>query len=713
MSNARTSLDGRVMCIDVDGVSDAGISYPKAPHVRTPPKPFCADAGDAPILSPNGFGSNHSDRQSSRKTSRHKLQLESSDTPPTRAPSREHVDFAGLTHKVDALCENLVADFRASFRTALLEFASEHVNGHVSRTSTHGNAWRTPNAMALESIETQEAVRDEVAELFEMIDKNGDGELQKAEFVRAFKQDDEVRTYCMQHTRLAAFLNPLTFKEVFDTMDLDASNTISEDELREYVLRKNSFSQDGGNALRLAADATLPESSASPRDASKERSLFNSNGKGGRLFDNSKLDEEVYDVEKFYWDFGYAQAIARSESFVRLTLAVICLNALYLGIDADWNTATMLLDAEWPFILCEYVFCIYFLFEWIVRFAAFRRKMDSLRDGWFKFDTLLVLLMVMETCVIPFVMPILSSANESNPPPTGPLRLMRLLRLSRLVRLMRSLPELVIICKGMLVAFRAVSSSLLMVTLLIYVFAIVLHMLLKDDPEASEYFATLPVCMWTLLMDGTFLLDTGDVLGLIVHRGEPHCIASIVVFLVFILLTPLTVLNMLIGVLCEVVSAVSVNEKEEAAIHVMKQTILLELKKFDDGDGMIDESELGEMMSDPASVSVLQSLGIDVAFLQELQVMTYSAPGSVYPIDMLIEQMLSCRSELNYTVKHMVMQQRLTQWTLQNSLMRQEERMRRLIQKRVANQQVAANQKKLAAPDPSDCPEMPFHSPKH
>ena len=40
-----------------------------------------------------------------------------------------------------------------------------------------------------------------------------------------------------------------------------------------------------------------------------------------------------------------------------------------------------------------------------------------------------------------------------------------------------------------------------------------------------------------------------------------------------------------IGVLCEVVGTVTAAEKEESEVNLMKQTILIELKKFDDGDG--------------------------------------------------------------------------------------------------------------------------------
>jgi voltage-gated sodium channel len=393
----------------------------------------------------------------------------------------------------------------------------------------------------------------------------------------------------------------------------------------------------------------------------------------------SSLDEEVYDVSDFYWRQGFAQAVARSEAFINVTLAVIALNAVYLGIDADHNHADLLLEADIGFITCEYLFAVFFVFEWAFRFAAFQDKLDCLKDNWFKFDSFLVLLMVMETWVMPFLLPVIASGSK--PPPTAPLRLLRLLRLSRLVRLLRSLPDLIVIVKGMFAAMRAVSSSLLMILILIYVFAIVMHMFLAKDVLVEEYFATLPRCMWTLLMDGTLLSETGPLLGLLVHRGDFNCVVAVTCFLIFILLASFTVMNMLIGILCEVVAGVAESEKEEAAGRVMRQTILLELKKYDDGDGMIDEDELTELMADPMSLQVLESLGIDVPFLQEFQVMTYREPGSSFPMKMVMDQMLTCRRDLSCSVKHLVMQHKLSQWTLGNSIMQHEERMEKMQEK--------------------------------
>lgn len=66
-------------------------------------------------------------------------------------------------------------------------------------------------------------------------------------------------------------------------------------------------------------------------------------------------------------------------------------------------------------------------------------------DMWFRFDSILVAFMLLETWFLPVVLAGQSGGGLSN---LSVLRLLRLARLSRLVRLMRSFPELLTLIKG-------------------------------------------------------------------------------------------------------------------------------------------------------------------------------------------------------------------------------------------------------------------------
>ena len=108
--------------------------------------------------------------------------------------------------------------------------------------------------------------------------------------------------------------------------------------------------------------------------------------KGARLFHRARKQEaeeivrEEYNVCSLYWETGNFQHLARDEHFANLTLFVISINAAYLGIDADWNDAVSIYQAHAGFIVAEILFCIFFLFEILVRFGAFRVKLTCLRD---------------------------------------------------------------------------------------------------------------------------------------------------------------------------------------------------------------------------------------------------------------------------------------------------------------------------------------------
>merc|ERR1711937_869274 len=100
-----------------------------------------------------------------------------------------------------------------------------------------------------------------------------------------------------------------------------------------------------------------------------------------------------------------------------------------------------------------------------------------------------------------------------------------------MARLIRSFPELVTMTKGMMIASRAVCSSLLMVLIMIYTFAIILNMALKEEHAINEKlkprnFETIPKTMWTLLMDGTFMDSTGYVLSTLLFSGNPTAVMS-------------------------------------------------------------------------------------------------------------------------------------------------------------------------------------------
>merc|ERR1719498_276364 len=91
-----------------------------------------------------------------------------------------------------------------------------------------------------------------------------------------------------------------------------------------------------------------------------------------------------------------------------------------------------------------------------------------------------------------------------------------------------------------------------------------------------------------------------------------------VAYAVVILLAALTMMNMLVGVLCEVVSAVAATEKEELAVTLVRTTLQQILN--DTGldtfkDGQISKDEFAELVQRPEAVIALKEVGVDVTIL--------------------------------------------------------------------------------------------------
>jgi len=322
-------------------------------------------------------------------------------------------------------------------------------------------------------------------------------------------------------------------------------------------------------------------------------------------------------------DGGCIVRVAQSRPFEYVTLFVIFINAIWIGIDADINRAKTLEDTSMVIRIVENIFCVYFTVEILIRFAAFARKLDCLKDWWFLFDAGLVVIMVLETWVMPF----LETGEGGNPlSDLGVLRLLRLLRLSRLARLMRSVPELLTIVKGIFAATRSVGSVLLFLAILCYVFAIVFTGIYKADPNQEytelqetlqEYFGNLGISMFTLFVHGTLLDDVADLVAAI----RMDSTLMLLLFFLFILLSSFTVLNMLIGILCDVVHDTEVEEKQRMKVEKVKETLTGEFQKIDgDGSGKVSQKEFQHMVADSQVLGAIErQLGIDRSQLEELE----------------------------------------------------------------------------------------------
>jgi len=379
-------------------------------------------------------------------------------------------------------------------------------------------------------------------------------------------------------------------------------------------------------------------------------------------------------LQEMYND-SICSKIALDERFQNLTLAVIVINAGWIGIDIEKNHANIPVDGDelplYPgYKIVENLFCLYFTFEVVVRFGSYRRKISCLFDGWFVFDSVLVFFMVLETWIFGIVELISSSGGGGFLSNFSALRLLRLLRLTRMARLMNAVPELMMLVKGMISSAKAVSWIIIFLILVMYVFAIILcsaiaeppgctdpdkcanmvlateEGVLEDEPcvpgalckhayemgfdEGSEHEAfdgeVNPKYIFGTLGDAMMTLFTNGVLGdnlyqtvQSLHSQNPTSVPLVeYIFWIFFVISSCTLLNMLIGVLCDVITKNAEAEKLAASEAAMRLTLSDAFAAMDaNEDGRVTAQEWDQMKKDPKVRKALTCNGIDGANLDE------------------------------------------------------------------------------------------------
>lgn len=425
-------------------------------------------------------------------------------------------------------------------------------------------------------------------------------------------------------------------------------------------------------ALRAKSSSDADASTATWEDESEESAAWMKSDAGGLLdrrpvfADADALKEKLrlaivqpkYDVANFYWDTGCCQRVARSAYFENTTLLVIAFNAIWLAVDVEHNDSDMLHKANAVFQIAEHFFCTYFTVEWSIRFLSFRSKKKCLVDAWFVFDSILVTMMILETWVLTFILVVVTSGSGSNVFGNASImrlvRLLRLTRMARMAKLLVAMPELSILIKGLFVAFRSVAFTLFLLLIIVYIFSIAFTQLLVDTDAGQSYFNNIADSMLTLLVHCTLIDGLPKVVKVV---GKENYFYGFVL-LVFVLLASLTVMNMLIGILCEVVTVVSAVEKENSLLVFVKarlQRMLTESGLDADGDGMITKDEFEQLLDIPEAARALQEVGVDVIGLVDFADFIFGLDGNI-PLTFadFMDVVLQLRGSNGATVKDMV-----------------------------------------------------------
>eukprot|EP00931_Biecheleriopsis_adriatica_P054911 TRINITY_DN32363_c0_g1_i1.p1 TRINITY_DN32363_c0_g1~~TRINITY_DN32363_c0_g1_i1.p1 ORF type:complete len:749 (+),score=169.32 TRINITY_DN32363_c0_g1_i1:112-2358(+) len=351
-------------------------------------------------------------------------------------------------------------------------------------------------------------------------------------------------------------------------------------------------------------------------------------------------------------DKGCAQRIVKGTVFENFTLLVILSNVLWIGADTLVNDADLLLDADLPVILLENAFCCYFTFELGIRFLAYKSKFFIFKDWWFLFDSLLVGMMIIETWVMVVIAVVTNSAGLEirNAGVLRVLRLVRLVRVGRVMRVLRAVPEVMILVKALAVASRTVLFTLCLLGAVIYVFGIAFTTMSKDFAVREVYFRDLWGSMFTL----TFYACLGDGLTDLAIACFQANVLLALLFCVYILFAPLTVLNMIVAVMVEVVSQIAVAERENLTVAHVQESIIDLLRELDtDRNQLISVEEFAALLENKDHLAALHDVGLDVVQLMENPDMIFGT-SSELSFKEFVDEILLLRVNNAATLKDLV-----------------------------------------------------------
>ena len=230
------------------------------------------------------------------------------------------------------------------------------------------------------------------------------------------------------------------------------------------------------------------------------------------------------------------QELVESKRFETFIIVLIIINAITLGLE----TEKAVMDAAGPVLVAiDRVVLAIFTLEVLTKLWVYR--LSFFRSPWRVFDFLVVSISLI--------------------PATGNLSVLRALRILRVLRLISVVPSLRKVVGGLVAALPGMGSIVLLMLLVFYVFSVMATKLY--GALFPEWFGSLGASAYSLFQIMT--LESWS-MGIVrpVMEDFPH---AWIFFVVFILCTSFTVLNLFIGIIVSAMQAehegLAIEDREE------------------------------------------------------------------------------------------------------------------------------------------------------
>ena len=243
--------------------------------------------------------------------------------------------------------------------------------------------------------------------------------------------------------------------------------------------------------------------------------------------------------------------------FGYVIITFIVLNAVMMGIQADWMVAHIGQTAPEAFDMFENLFAVIFTCELAMRILVYHiRFFRTAEWKWNLFDSVVVGLQIIDIVSTIAVGP---DANVSSE--TGNLsfmriiRLMRLLRILRLMRLLRFVQELRSMVMSIAASLKSLMWTIILLAFLMYGVGVCLTQMIADrgleeprimvlSPDLKSYYGSLPEALVSLFQGITGGIDWNDLLEPLEEQISPWLA---VVFVLYIAFAVLAMMNVVTG----------------------------------------------------------------------------------------------------------------------------------------------------------------------
>ena len=221
--------------------------------------------------------------------------------------------------------------------------------------------------------------------------------------------------------------------------------------------------------------------------------------------------------------------LKESKIFQFIVISIIILNAITIGA----NTYDLSQFVRQVINYLDYTITVFFVIEIIIRFIGEPKKLNFFKSGWNVFDTLIVLI-----SLIPI-------------PNNSSFLLLRLLRVFRVLRIISVVPELKKIIEALLSSVKRVFYVGLLLFIILYIYATIGSILFSTN--IPERWGDVGVAMITLFQ----VLTLSSWEQVMLPLQDVYWWAWIY-FFSFIIICGITMLNLLIAILVDVV----INQKK-------------------------------------------------------------------------------------------------------------------------------------------------------